>query len=188
LLCYLYLANQPGYARAYSFTKVCYDGGSISTDVQSNDWNNKLTIDSKAIQLALSDGQIVSIFPRTVTSLSYGREAISSIGPAIGLGFVSFHLDALLGRRHKAKLHFIGVSYVDEGGKGQAILLQVRSGDYSAMLLGLQKVTGMSVVVSEKERKEIPANISVEAVKEPPPLAPPFHMAYERSRELAIQN
>jgi hypothetical protein len=75
---------------------------------------------------------------------------------------------------HKTKLHYIGINYADKDGKKQGVLLQGDKSNFRAILVALQGVTGAPVSVSEKERSEIPAGISTQAVKEqesPTPLA-----------------
>ena len=57
--------------------------------------DNKLTVNSDAIVLALKDGQTVTIPPKQVTSLSYGQEAHRRVGTAIGLAVISLGVGAL---------------------------------------------------------------------------------------------
>src|SRR5215471_3719769 len=108
------------YAQGNTFTKVRYNGGSVSTKVKPDDWDNKLTVSSEAIVLALKDGQTVTIPPKQVTSLSYGQEAHRRVGTAVGLAVISLGIGALFAL-HKTKLHYIGVNYKDTDGKDQGI-------------------------------------------------------------------
>src|SRR5690242_6082694 len=73
------------FAQGNSFTKVRYNGGSISTKVKPDDWDNKLTVSSDSIVLTLKDGQGINIQPSQVSSLSYGQEAHRKVGTAIGI-------------------------------------------------------------------------------------------------------
>jgi hypothetical protein len=114
------------YGQGNTFTKVRYNGGSVSTNVRPDDWDNKLTVNSDAIVLALKDGQTVSIPSKQVTSLSYGQEAHRRVGTAIGLAVLSLGVGALF-VLHKTKLHFIGVNYTDAAGKKQGVLCKVIS-------------------------------------------------------------
>jgi len=153
------------YADGNTFTKIRYNGGSVSTKVKSDDWDNKLTVSSDAIVLALKDGQTLTILPKQVTSLSYGQEAHRRVGTAVGLAFISLGVGALFAL-HKTKLHFIGVNYVDSDGKSQGILIQGDKNNFRAIIVALQGVTGAPVSVSEKERGEIPAGIAIQSVKD----------------------
>lgn len=154
------------YAQGNTFTKVRYNGGSISTTVKPDDWDNKLVVNADAIVLTLKDGQSVSIPPKQVTGLSYGQEAHRRVGTAIGLAVISLGVGALFAL-HKTKLHYIGVNYTANDGKKQGLLLQGDKSNFRAIIVALQGVTGVPVSVSEKERSEIPAGITVEAVKQP---------------------
>jgi hypothetical protein len=148
-----------------TFNKVRYNGGSVTTKVKPDDWDNKLTVNSDAIVLALKDGQIVTIVPKQVSSLSYGQEAHRRVGTAIGLAVLSLGA-GLLFTLHKTKLHYIGINYTDKDGKNQGLLLQGDKSNFRAIIVALQGVTGAPLSVSEKERSEVPAGIAVQSVKE----------------------
>ena len=153
------------WAQGNSFDKVRYNGGSVSTNVKPDDWDNKLTVNADAIILALKNGQKVNIEPKQVTSLSYGQEAHRRVGTAIGLAVISLGVGALFAL-HKTKLHYIGIHYTDKDGKKQGLLLQGDKSNFRAIIVALQGVTGAPVSVSEKERGEIPAGITVQTTKE----------------------
>lgn len=154
------------WAQGNTFTKVRYNGGSVSSTVKPDDWDNKLTVNADAIILALKDGQTVNILPNQVTSLSYGQEAHRRVGTAIGLAVISLGVGALFAL-HKTKLHFIGINYTDKDGKKEGVLIQGDKSNFRAIIVALQGVTGAPVSVSEKERSEIPAGIATQSVKEP---------------------
>ncbi len=151
-------------AEGNTFTKVRYLGGSISTKVKSDDWDNKLTVTSDAITLMLKDGQSIGILPKLVTSLSYGQEAHRRVGTAVLIGMFSLGIGAL-SALHKTKLHFIGVNFNDEAGKKQGILLQGDKDNFRAIVVALQGVTGVPVSVAEKERSELPAGVATQVTK-----------------------
>jgi len=153
------------YAQGNTFTKVRYNGGSVSTSVKPDDWDNKLTVTPDSIVLALKDGKTVSIPPKQVTSLSYGQEAHRRGGTAIGLAVISLGV-GLIFLLAKTKLHFIGINYVDLDGKNEGLLIQGDKSNYRAIIVALQGVTGVPVSVSEKERSEVPAGVAVQTVKE----------------------
>lgn len=146
------------------FNKVRYNGGSISTKVKPDDWDNKLTVTSDAITLTLKDDQTISIPPSQVTSLSYGQEAHRRVGTAIALAVFSLGIGAL-SALHKTKLHYVGINYDDKDGKKQGVLLQGDKGNYRAMIVALTGVTGLPISVGEKERNEIPAGIATQTAR-----------------------
>ena len=154
------------YTQGNTFNKVRYNGGSISTKVKSDDWDNKLTVSTDAIIFALKDGQTINIPPKQVTSISYGQEAHRRIGTAIGIGILSLGAGALFAL-HKTKLHYIGLNYADKDSKKQGLLLQGDKSNFRAIIVALQGVTGAPVSVGEKERSEIPAGVTVQTVKQP---------------------
>ena len=152
------------YAQGNTFTKVRYNGGSVASKVGPKDWNNKLTITPDAIVLVLKDQQIVSIPPKSVTSLSYGQEAHRRVGTMIALAVLVAPV-ALFGLFHKTRLHFIGVQYKTSDDKSGGILLQGDKDNYRAILVGLQGVTGTPISVGEKEREFIPAGATTTVTK-----------------------
>jgi hypothetical protein len=152
-------------AEGNTFDKVRYNGGSISTKVKPDDWDNKLTVNSDAITLALKDGQTVNIIPKQVTSLSYGQEAHRRVGTAIGIAVLSLGAGALFAL-HKTKLHYIGINYADKDGKKQGVLLQGDKSNFRAIIVALQGVTGVPLSVGDKDRNEVPAGVTVQTVKE----------------------
>lgn len=152
------------YAQGNMFTKVRYNGGSVSSKVNAKDWGNKLTITPQAIVLDLKDGQRVEIPPESVTSLSYGQEAHRRVGTMIALAVLVAPV-ALFGLLHKTRLHFIGVQYKTPENNSGGILLQADKDNYRAMLVALQGVTAAPVVVAEKEREYIPVGLTTNVTK-----------------------
>jgi hypothetical protein len=152
------------YCQGNTFDRVRYNGGSVSTQVKPDEWGNKLNVTSEAIVLTLKDGQSISILPKNVTALSYGQEAHRNVGTAIGLAVFSLGIGAL-SALHKTKLHYIGVNFTDENGKKQGVLLQGDKGNFRAILVALQGVTGVPISVGDKDRNEIPAGINTQTVK-----------------------
>ena len=147
-----------------TFTKVRYNGGSVDSKVSPKDWDNKLTITSSTITLALKDGKTLDIPPKSVTSLSYGQEAHRRVGTMIALAVLVAPV-ALFGLLHKTRLHYIGIQYTMDG-KNAGILLQGDKDNYRAILVGLQGVTGVPISVGEKDREFIPAGATVDVTKE----------------------
>lgn len=152
------------YAQGNTFTKVRYNGGTVATKVDAEEWDNTLTVTSDDISFKLKDGQVVDIKPKLVISLSYGQEAHRRVGTMIALGILVAPL-ALFGLFHKTRLHFIGVEYTTPEGKKGGLLMQGDKGNYRAMLVALQSVTGVPVSVSEKEREFIPVGVTTSVAK-----------------------
>ncbi len=146
------------------FTKIRYNGGSISTKVKSDEWDNKLTVTSELITLTFKDDQTISVPPKQVTSLSYGQEAHRRVGTAVALAVFSLGIGAL-SALHKTKLHYIGINYDDKDGKKQGLLLQGDKSNFRAILVALQGVTGVPISVADKERGEIPAGIATQTAR-----------------------
>ena len=152
------------YGEGNTFTRVRYNGGSVSTKVKPDDWDNKLVVSSDAIVFTLKDGQSISVQPKQVSSLSYGQEAHRRVGTAIGIGVLSLGAGALFAL-HKTKLHYIGINYTDKDGNKQGLLLQGDKSNFRAIIVALQGVTGAPVSVGDKDRSEIPAGIAVQTAK-----------------------
>ena len=152
LVCTL-LASQSVLADGYTWNKVRYNGGTVSTKVDPKDWNNKLTISSDEIKFELKDKQTVVIDPKKVTGISYGQEAHRRVGTMIALGVLVTPL-ALFGLLHKTKLHFIGVEYETADGKKGGLLIQGHKDNYRAILQALKSTTGKEVEMSTEDKKD----------------------------------
>jgi hypothetical protein len=144
--------------------KVRYNGGSVDSKVNPKDWDNRLTITSDTITLALKDGKSVDIPAKSVTSLSYGQEAHRRVGTMIALAVLVAPV-ALFGLFHKTRLHYIGIQYATPDAKAAGILLQGDKDNYRAILVALQGVTGVPVSVGEKEREFVPVGVRTEVTK-----------------------
>ena len=153
-------------AQGNTWDKVRYNGGTIATKTKPDDWDNKLTITSSQITIELEDGQRLVVDPERVTSISYGQEAHRRVGTMIALGILVAPL-ALFGLFHKTKKHFIGVDYTTADGKRAGMLLQGHKDNFRAILLSLSSVTGQPIAVSPKDRDQVPANVSVNEVRQP---------------------
>src|ERR1700733_13259441 len=147
-----------------TFNRVRYNGGSVDSKVDPKEWNNRLTITSDVITLALKDGKTVSIPTKTVTSLSYGQEAHRRVGTMIALAILVAPV-ALFGLLHKTRLHYIGIQYTVSDNKTAGILLQGDKDNYRAILVGLQGVTGVPVAVAEKDREFLPVGVKTDVAK-----------------------
>lgn len=72
---------------------------------------------------------------------------------------------ALFGLFHKTRLHYIGVQYTTSDNKTAGILLQGDKDNYRAILVALQGVTGIPVVVGEKDREFVPVGVKTDVTK-----------------------
>ncbi len=160
LVCFV-AATLMAQGQGNTFKKVRYNGGSVDSKVDPKDWNNRLTITSDAITLALKDGKTVSIPPKNVTSLSYGQEAHRRVGTMVALAVLVSPV-ALFGLMHKTRLHYIGIQYTVPDSKTAGILLQGDKDNYRAIIVGLQGVTGVPVSVAEKDREFLPVGVKTE--------------------------
>ncbi|MGB7437276.1 MAG: PDZ domain-containing protein [Candidatus Acidiferrum sp.] len=151
-------------AQGNTFDRVRYNGGSVYSKVDPQDWHNTLTVTSDMIELALHDGTRVNIPPKSVTSLSYGQEAHRRVGTMIALAILVAPV-ALFGLFHKTRLHFIGIQYTTPDKKSAGILLQGDKDNYRAILVALQGVSGAPVSVGEKEREFVPVGVRTEVTK-----------------------
>jgi len=164
LLAILVCSAVVSWAQGNSFDKVRYNGGSVDSKVDPKDWNNHLTISSDLITLALKDGKKLEIPPKSVTSLSYGQEAHRRVGTMVALAILVAPV-ALFGLFHKTRLHYIGVQYATPDNKTAGILLQGDKDNYRAILVALQGVTGVPVVVGEKDREFVPVGVKTDVSK-----------------------
>jgi hypothetical protein len=155
-----------------SFDRVRYNGGSVDSKVDPKDWHNNLTVTSDMITLTFKDGKKLEIFPKTVTSLSYGQEAHRRVGTMVALAILVAPV-ALFGLFHKTRLHYIGIQYKTPDNKTAGILLQGDKDNYRAILVALQGVTGVPVAVGDKDREFVPVGVKTEVTKQPEEAAKP---------------
>jgi hypothetical protein len=147
------------YGQGNSFKDIRYQGGTLQTKVDPDDWGNRLTVSSDEIRFDLKDGQIIKIEPRQVTGLSYGQEAHRRVGTMIALAFINPL--ALFGLFHKKRDHFIGIEYNVADGKKAGLLLQGHKDNYRTVLVALRGATGAPIAVASEDRKYVPANVEV---------------------------
>ncbi len=164
LLAILLCSAVVSWAQGNSFDKVRYNGGSVDSKVDPKDWNNHLTVTSDLITLVLKDGKKLEIPPKTITSLSYGQEAHRRVGTMVALAILVAPV-ALFGLFHKTRLHYIGIQYATSGSKTAGILLQGDKDNYRAILVALQGVSGVPVVVGEKDREFVPVGVKTDVTQ-----------------------
>jgi len=166
LLVFLLCCSLMAEGQGNSFNRVRYNGGTLQTSVDPEDWNNTLTVTSDLITFTLKDGQVLQIKPSKVTGLGYGQEAHRRVGTMIALGILVAPV-ALFGLLHKTRKHFVSIEFETPDGKKSALLLQADKDNYRALLVALKGVTGVPVSVSEEEAKYVPTGVDTNKVKEP---------------------
>jgi len=148
------------FGQGNTFKRLRYLGGTVASKTKSDNWDNKLTVESTGIRLALKDGGETMIDPKRVTGLSYGQEAHRRVGTMIALGVLLTPL-ALFGLMHKKRNHFIGIEYTNADDSKGGVLLQADKDDYRGLLMALRASTGAKVAVAPDDRKYVPTGIDV---------------------------
>jgi hypothetical protein len=128
---------------------VRYRGGSIETKTSKDEWNNKLTILSDEILLELKDGQKISIDPKTVTSVSYGRAATRHVARWVALGILGGPI-ALIGLFTENVQHYVSIEYELADGKKGGVLIQAHKDNYRNVLALLRGATGKEIEMEKK--------------------------------------
>ena len=147
-VCLLLLIQTVALAQANGF-RVRYLAGSVETRTDRDDWRNNLIILSDEIRVELKDGQRISVDPKAVTSISYGREATRHVARWVALGIL-VHPFAALGVLNENVKHFVSIEYeTTEGKKG--LLIQSHKNNYRNVLALLRGATGKEI---EREKKK----------------------------------
>src|SRR5687768_16845577 len=108
-LCLLLLIPSVAWPQASAFN-VRYLAGSLQTKTDKDDWHNNLIILSDEIRVELKDGQKLSVDPKSVTSISYGREATRHVARWVALGILVNPI-AILGLFNENVKHYVSIEY-----------------------------------------------------------------------------
>src|SRR5215216_2471512 len=108
-LCLLLLLPPVALPQSNAFN-VRYLGGSLQTKTDKDDWHNNLIILSDEIRVELKDGQKLSVDPKSVTSISYGREATRHVARWVALGILISPI-AALGLFNENVKHYVSIEY-----------------------------------------------------------------------------
>lgn len=150
-VCLLLSIQAVALAQANGF-KVRYLAGCVETRTDRDDWRNKLVILSDEIRVELKDGQRISVDPKAVTSISYGREATRHVARWVALGIL-VHPFAALGVLNENVKHFVSIEYeTTEGKKG--LLIQSHKNNYRNVLALLRGATGKEIEREKKNKKQ----------------------------------
>ena len=150
-LCLLLLIQTVALAQASGF-KVRYLAGSVETKTDRDDWQNSLVILSDEIRVELRDGQRVSVDPKSVTSISYGREATRHVARWVTLGIL-VHPIAAVGLLNENVKHYVSIEYETAEGKNAGLLIQTHKNNYRNVLALLRGATGKEIETEKKKKK-----------------------------------
>ena len=150
-LCLLLLIQTVALAQANGFN-VRYLAGSIETRADRDDWSNNLVILSDEIRIELRDGQRVSVDPKSVTSISYGREATRHVARWVALGIL-VHPIAAVGLLNENVKHYVSIEYETAEGKNAGLLIQTHKNNYRNVLALLRGATGKEIETEKKKKK-----------------------------------
>lgn len=149
-VCLLLLIQTVALAQANGF-KVRYLAGSVETKTDRDDWRNNLVILSDEIRVELKDGQRLSVDPKSVTSISYGREATRHVARWVALGILVHPVAALAVFNENVK-HYVSMEYETADGTKSGLLIQTHKSNYRNVLALLRGATGKEIE-SEKKKK-----------------------------------
>ena len=131
---------------------VRYLGGSLKTKTDKDDWHNNLIILSDEIRVELKDGQKLSIDPKSVTSISYGREATRHVARWVALGILVSPI-AALGLFNENVKHYVSIEYETAEQKKGGLLIQADKRNYRNLLALLRGATGREIETEKKNQK-----------------------------------
>lgn len=131
---------------------VRYLAGSVQTKTDKDDWHNNLRILSDEIRVELKDGQKLSVDPKSVTSISYGREATRHVARWVALGILVHPVAALALFNENVK-HYVSIEYETAEGKKGGLLIQAHKDNYRNVLALLRGATGKEIETEKKNPK-----------------------------------
>ena len=131
---------------------VRYLGGSLETKTDKDDWHNNLIILSDEIRVELKDGQKLSVDPKSVTSISYGREATRHVARWVALGILVSPI-AALGLFNENVKHYVSIEYDTAEQKKGGLLIQTDKTNYRNVLALLRGATGKEIETEKKNQK-----------------------------------
>jgi len=150
-LCLVLLFPTLAVPQANAFN-VRYLAGGLQTKTDKDDWHNNLTILSDEIRVELKDGQKLSVEPRSVTSISYGREATRHVVRWVALGILVHPIAALALFNENVK-HYVSIEYEDAEGNKGGLLIQAHKDNYRNVLALLRGATGKEIETEKKNQK-----------------------------------
>jgi hypothetical protein len=149
-LCLVLLLHTVALPQASGF-KVRYLAGGVETRTDRDDWRNNLVILSDEIRVELRDGQRVSIDPKAVMSISYGREATRHVARWVALGIL-VHPIAAVGLLNENVKHYVSIEYETAEGQKRGLLIQAHKNNYRNVLAHLRGATGKEIETEKKKQ------------------------------------
>ncbi|HEX7331019.1 MAG TPA: hypothetical protein VF290_05940 [Pyrinomonadaceae bacterium] len=153
-LCLLLLIHTVALSQANGYN-VRYLAGNLETKTDKDNWRNNLVIRSDEIRVELKDGQTLSVDPKSVTSISYGREATRHVARWVALGIL-VHPIAALGLLNENVKHYVSIEYDTIEGKKNGLLIQAHKNNYRNVLALLRGATGKDIEAEKKRPKKQP--------------------------------
>ena len=150
-VCFLLLIHTLALPQASGF-KVRYLAGIVETKTDRDDWRNSLVILPDEIRVELRDGQRVSVDPKSVTSISYGREATRHVARWVALGILVHPVAALAMFNENVK-HHVSIEYESAEGRKRGLLIQTHKDNYRNVLALLRGATGKEIETEKKNNK-----------------------------------
>lgn len=151
VLCLLLMIQTVALPQANGFN-VRYLAGSLETKTDKDDWRNNLVILADEIRVELKDGQKLSVDPKSVTSISYGREATRHVARWVALGIL-VHPIAALGLFNENVKHYVSIEYDTVEGKKNGLLIQAHKDNYRNVLALLRGATGKEIETEKKNQR-----------------------------------
>ena len=99
------------------------------------------------------DGEALFITRRLTLHVPYDRVNTVEYGQHVGRRYAEAVLISPLMLLSKSRKHFVTVSYTDDNGRQQALVLQVYKGDVRAVLAGLEAKTGRKVEYTDDDAR-----------------------------------
>lgn len=160
-------------AEGSTWDRIRYCGGTVQSDTDPYEWNNRLSVSAEQIVLELNDGKKFAIPSKSVTGLSYGQQAHSRINSIAKVKVSDSESESVIFGLRRTRLHFIGIEYRQPDGKNSGLLIQGNKDNYRAILKSLEEATGASLASSEKDREYLTETPSTsKPVKETKPPEP----------------
>jgi len=135
---------------------VRYVGGSLETKTDKDDWHNRLSILADEIKIELKDGQTLSVDPKSVTEISYGREATRHVARWVALGILVTPI-AFIGLFNENVQHYVSIEYKTADNKSAGVLIQAHKDNYRNVLALLRGATGKEIQ-TDKKAKDLKKN------------------------------
>jgi hypothetical protein len=135
-----------GSAAETSWKNVQYLGGALGVRGTWHNWDNKLVVSEKIIQLSLKRGPTIEIDPANVVALSYaGKRLFPDVkkknAAEVAATVLTLGLFGLAADSRGPMSHYIAIEYLLPDGRSSAILVRAHKDNYQAILKALRSAT-----------------------------------------------